>query len=508
MELTRQQIRRGTHRGTKALRDAILTYIALGNDTPRPFVWSTTADEILESVARFVRGSLNHDTRDEKHMKTVLIIARVFPPFQSVGHSIRMVKFAKYLPALGWLPSVLTIDDRREYEFDRKQGSDTLLSELPRDVLIYRTVAGEPSVPFLEREKAFGRRNWLTRALVKILGGARRWVFRNIYLPDRCVAWVPFAVRLGRQIIRRDGIDVILVTCPPHSASLVGVFLKRLTGKSLILDFRDDWIDTPWYHSRPALIRMIHRRLENWAVKTADKVILVTESSRAAFVDRYATQPSNKFVIISNGCDLADFAQLDSMTPAPRNSKFTIVHAGSLNVSAFWGRSPAALFQAIQRILLQQPGLGEKLTLAFAGDFPEEYRRLADELGVARVIKVLGPMPHNEVLRLIKSADLLLAINYEGWSTLIPGKIYEYWAVGGPLILLLSCAGAASLFVQRHGLGLTVDPADVAGIQEAILTAYRQGNTAAPPRISTDGIEAFDRRALARHLAEVLSEVM
>ena len=52
-ELSRKQIKRGSHRSTKALRDAIMSYIALGNERPRPFIWSKTADEILESVARF-----------------------------------------------------------------------------------------------------------------------------------------------------------------------------------------------------------------------------------------------------------------------------------------------------------------------------------------------------------------------------------------------------------------------------------------------------------------------
>jgi hypothetical protein len=53
VELTRKQIKRGSHRSTKALRDAITTYIDLCNDAPRPFVWSKTADEILDNVARF-----------------------------------------------------------------------------------------------------------------------------------------------------------------------------------------------------------------------------------------------------------------------------------------------------------------------------------------------------------------------------------------------------------------------------------------------------------------------
>jgi len=146
--------------------------------------------------------------------------------------------------------------------------------------------------------------------------------------------------------------------------------------------------------------------------------------------------------------------------------------------------------------------------LAFAGDIPEEYHRLAEEIGVAGVIKWLGHLPHDEVLRLMKSADLLLAMNYDGWSTLIPGKVYEYWAIGGPPILLLSCPGAASNFVERHGLGFTVEPSDVAGIQQAILIVYRQSKTDEPLRVSTDGIEAYDRQALTRKLAQVLSMVM
>lgn len=435
------------------------------------------------------------------------MIAHAFPPFGNVGHSIRVVKFIKYLPALGWLPVVLTIDDQKEYENTRKVGSETLLSEIQPQVKIYRTTAGEPSLRFLEKEMEFCQRNWLTAVIVKVLSAARRWAFRNIFLPDRYLAWLPFALRRGQQIVRSEGIDVIFATCPPHSAILVGASLKLLTGKPLILDFRDDWTDTPWYHSKPTISRLIERKLESWAVNTADKVILVTEWSKNAFLERYPTQPSDKFVFISNGCDLGEFAGLNSMTAAPSNSKFTIVHAGSLNDSKSWGRSPAGFFQAVHHILQQQPELAEELTLVFAGDLPEVHRRLAEEMSLSGVVKGLGHLPHDEVLRLTQSADLLLAINYEGWSTLIPGKIYEYWAVGGPPILLLSCPGAAASFLERHGLGLTVEPSDVAGIQQAILPVYRQSKTDAPLRVSTAGIGAYDRQALTGRLAQVLSTV-
>ncbi len=51
--LTERQIRRGTHRSTRELEDAIRLYIAIQNQHPTPFVWVKTADQILASVRRF-----------------------------------------------------------------------------------------------------------------------------------------------------------------------------------------------------------------------------------------------------------------------------------------------------------------------------------------------------------------------------------------------------------------------------------------------------------------------
>jgi transposase len=51
--LTEKQIRRGVHRSTRELEEAIEHYLAVTNEAPRPFVWHKTADEILAAVARF-----------------------------------------------------------------------------------------------------------------------------------------------------------------------------------------------------------------------------------------------------------------------------------------------------------------------------------------------------------------------------------------------------------------------------------------------------------------------
>lgn len=51
--LTEKTIRRGTHRSTRQLENAIMNYLETNNANPRPFVWTKTADEILKSIARF-----------------------------------------------------------------------------------------------------------------------------------------------------------------------------------------------------------------------------------------------------------------------------------------------------------------------------------------------------------------------------------------------------------------------------------------------------------------------
>jgi transposase len=59
VELTEKQIRRGVHRSTRELVAAIEHYLALTNETAKPFIWTKTADEILASVARFCERTSN-----------------------------------------------------------------------------------------------------------------------------------------------------------------------------------------------------------------------------------------------------------------------------------------------------------------------------------------------------------------------------------------------------------------------------------------------------------------
>jgi transposase len=57
--LTEKQLRRGVHRSTRELEEAIHEYIGHNNRDPKPMVWHKTADQILDSVARFCTRTLD-----------------------------------------------------------------------------------------------------------------------------------------------------------------------------------------------------------------------------------------------------------------------------------------------------------------------------------------------------------------------------------------------------------------------------------------------------------------
>jgi hypothetical protein len=56
--LTEHALHRGSHTSTVQLRAAITEYLDAHNEAPKPFKWTKSADEVLESIARFATRTL------------------------------------------------------------------------------------------------------------------------------------------------------------------------------------------------------------------------------------------------------------------------------------------------------------------------------------------------------------------------------------------------------------------------------------------------------------------
>ncbi|MYI43936.1 MAG: glycosyltransferase family 4 protein, partial [Rhodothermaceae bacterium] len=115
-------------------------------------------------------------------MKRVLLISYYFPPSGGPGVQ-RILKFVRYLPQNGWLPTVLTVNPNYAAF---PSIDDSLLEEIPSDVEVVRTRAWDPF-------SVYGRIQGKRRdEVIKVgyidgsqgLKNVAQWLRVNDFLPD------------------------------------------------------------------------------------------------------------------------------------------------------------------------------------------------------------------------------------------------------------------------------------------------------------------------------------
>ena len=91
------------------------------------------------------------------------------------------------------------------------------------------------------------------------------------------------------------------------------------------------------------------------------------------------------------------------------------------------------------------------------------------------VVEVTGYLPHHESVAWLQSADALFlplhGLPQGNRSLIVPGKLYEYLAVGKPILACLP-EGDAKELVLRSGLGYTADPCDAQSIGASLIRLY------------------------------------
>ncbi|MDZ7796361.1 MAG: hypothetical protein U5N56_04640 [Candidatus Marinimicrobia bacterium] len=85
-----------------------------------------------------IKRTRKNQAKNRNNMKKVLIITYYWPPAGGPGVQ-RMLKFARYLPEFGWEPVILTVENG---EYPARD--ETLLSEVPGNIRVYRTRSFEP----------------------------------------------------------------------------------------------------------------------------------------------------------------------------------------------------------------------------------------------------------------------------------------------------------------------------------------------------------------------------
>jgi len=413
----------------------------------------------------------------------VLLVSFYFPPAGGGGVQ-RPLKLAQYLPALGVETHVLAPDDPRWVHRDPEL-------RVPTQAWIHRARYVGPSGG--KPAEILRGRQGLERALVTARLQARRLV-----VPDENATWSLTAVPAAVRIVREHGIDVVLTTSPPGSTHLIGAAVKRATGVRWVADLRDSLVahahrraDTPATKAKATL----HRRVASLVASYADAITCVSE---AISEETRALEPRGSVVTIANGCDFDDVSGLERHP----SERFRITHTGSF----FGRRDPRPFLTALADSQLD-------VQARFLGDFRETDREWAETLALGDRVDLIPYAPRSESLALQRDSEALLLLIPEADGRgrgVLSGKVFEYIAVGRPILAAVPPDGAAAELLRETGAGLVVPPDDPAAIRAGLETLHArwQAGELRDVELSPEWHERLSRRTRVEETAEVLRSTL
>ena len=426
-------------------------------------------------------------------MKKVLIITYYWPPSGGAGVQ-RWLKFSKYLPEFDWNPIVLTVDENLA---SYAQLDPSLLKEISPNLRIYKTKTFEPYNFYkkISNKKEIPYGGFSNQKKITLFEKFSRLIRGNLFLPDPRRGWNRYAIKKALELIKREQIEVIITSGPPHSSHLIGNRIKNITGIKWIADFRDPWTDIFYYkelyHSR--LATWIDRHLEKKILSNADQVITVSEEIRKLF--RKKIQHSqDKIAVIPNGYDEADFEKGIAVS----NEKFTITYCGTISTGYKIGNFVDAIFQLPELVKNQ-------MTIRFVGNVPDEILQLFERKKLRAMIDVMGYLPHEQAVGQMKGASLLLMAIPDSPDNkgVVTGKFFEYLAANRPILAIGPLGGDVDLLIKKCTAGKIFSYEAKEEMKQFILERFEMDQKKMNNG-NTTGTEKYTRRNLTRELVSYL----
>lgn len=415
-------------------------------------------------------------------MFKVLVIAYYFPPLGLSGVQ-RTLKFVKYMPKYNWRPTVITTGNAAYYAHDISLQKE--LDELKIDVI--RTSAFSPNA-VLSKYGTVKMPNEKVRKVLNLIS-------QSLFIPDNKISWSKKAFEKASELLLKEKFDSIFVSGPPFSSFRIAAQLKKKFDVPLIIDYRDLWYKSYFAVYPTPFHSLMHKRMEYWSLKAADKVIVTNRKIKEKLLNVYKFLTFEDVVIIPHGFDPEDFLHLK---PIPKTTDKMIIAYSGIFLEY---NTPKYFLQAFKKITLERPDIASKIELHFAGHLRKENKKLVKKLKLEEFVKDLGYMNHDEALRKVMQADVLWFMigRKRNIDAILPGKLYEYFGTHKPIIACVP-EGAAKSATIEYGASFVVEPDDVNAIQDAIYKAYKL--------YSENKLPKPDSSFVDKHRRDFLTEIL
>jgi len=409
-------------------------------------------------------------------MKHVLFIAYHFPPLAG-GGTFRSLKFVKYLPQFGWLPTVVTTNTRNYWAYDK-----SLLDEIPKEVKIIRASEFDPF--------------YLQILLSKVgLGKLYQKIKNQFFIPDEKIGWIPIAYRKAVKEIKKQKYDLIFSTSPTPSAHIIALNLKKRFGIPWIADYRDHWTLNPDYQESRKRIQKesgIEKHLHHYA----SHIILNTYGNKSDIVHTYDIVNPNKISVIPNGYE--DF--LTDQQPIKSN-KMRLIYTGTL----YGRRDPFNFLEGLSILKRELPSI--PIEIIFIGKSEWDINECANKFNISNMVEYIPFLNINKVNQQIYNSDvLLLLIDTTTQSPhVIPSKLYDYLSFYRPIFAIIH-DGDSKNIILKSNLGFFANPYSVENIKNQLLRIYnlwKSNKLHVEPNFNY--IRQFHRRNLTQQLAEIFN---
>ncbi|MDX1740717.1 MAG: glycosyltransferase, partial [Rhodothermales bacterium] len=388
-------------------------------------------------------------------MKRLLLISYYFPPSGGPGVQ-RTLKFVKYLPDNGWLPTVLTVDPKRAAYPDLDA---SLMADVPENADVVRTRSWDPYGSYARlqgrsKDDAVGV-SFVQEESGGLVQRIALWTRANLFVPDARIGWLPFAKKAAAALHDHEPFDAVLTTGPPHSSHLVGRWLARHRKLPWVVDLRDPWTGIHYYSRLPVtrIAATRDRRYERSVIEEADAVVVVSPG----MIENLSRRVVRNYNLIPNGFDPADFPDAS----VARSSSFSIRHLGTLSAS----QNPVAVWEGLRRLRSSE---GTQAEIELIGNVDPEIVAEIRNRGLDRYVHLRPYVEHDRAIRLMQEASLLLLVipDVTKSGEIVTGKIFEYLASGRPIMGIGPPDGDAANILRESGGGLMFGHRDVDGVSQ------------------------------------------